>query len=56
MLNEISQFDKDKYCMISLVMESKKYEELLNITKEKQTHRQRVQSSGCQLEGEVIQG
>ena len=41
MLNEISQFDKDKYCMISLVMESKKYEELLNITKEKQTHRSR---------------
>ena len=27
-------------------MESKKYEELLNITKEKQTHRSREQSDG----------
>ena len=35
MLSEISQTEKDKYCMISHV-ESKKYNKLVNITKKKQ--------------------
>ena len=36
MLSEISQTEKDKYCMISRV-ESKKYNKLVNIIRKKQT-------------------
>ena len=35
MLSEISQTEKDKYCMILLNVESKKYNELVSITKKK---------------------
>ena len=52
MLSEISQREKDKYCMISLICESKKYNKLVNITKKKLTHRYREQTSGYQW-GEV---
>ena len=48
-LSEISQTKKDKNCMISLNMESKKYNKLVNIAK-KQTHRYREQTSDYQLE------
>ena len=48
MLSEISQTKKDKYCVISLNVESKKYNKLVNITKKKQTHRYREQTSGYQ--------
>ena len=49
MLSEISQTEKDKYCMISLICgNSKKYNKLGNITKKKQTHRYREQISGYQ--------
>ena len=44
MLSEISQTEKDKYCMISLILESKKYKKLVNITKK--SHRHREQTSG----------
>ena len=40
MLSEISQTEEDKYC-ISLFVESKKYNKLVNITKMKQTHGQK---------------
>ena len=48
MLSEISQTEKDKYCMISLIMESKKYSQLMNRTKKKETHRYKEQTSGYQ--------
>ena len=51
MLNEISQTEKDKYCMIWLNVESKKYNKLVNITKKKHTHRYRKQTSGYQWGG-----
>ena len=56
MLSEISQREKDKY---HLHVESKKYNKLVNITKKKQTHGYREQTSGYQWGegGEVaIQG
>ena len=33
MLSEISQTEKDKYCMIFLYVDSKKYNKLVNVTK-----------------------
>ena len=42
MLSEISQTEKDKYCMISLICE------IVNKTKKKRTHRYREQTSGYQ--------
>ena len=48
MLSEISQTEKDKYCMIHLYVKSKKYNKLVNITKKKQAHRYREQTSGYQ--------
>ena len=44
MVSEISQTEKDKYSMLSLILESKN--KLVNITKQKQTHRYREQTSG----------
>ena len=44
MLSEISQTEKDKNCEISVL--SEKYNKLVNITKKKQTHRYREQTSG----------
>ena len=38
-LSEISQIEKDKYCMISLICGIYKYNKVVNITKKKQTHR-----------------
>ena len=42
----ISQIKKDKYLWHHLRVESKKYNKLVNITKKKQTHRYREQTSG----------
>ena len=47
MLSERSQTEKDKYYMISLIYEIQKIK-LVNITKKKQTHRHREQTSGYQ--------
>ena len=47
MLSEISQTEKDKYCMM-LHVESKKYNKLVNITWKKQTHRYREQTGDYQ--------
>ena len=52
MLSEISQIEKDKYFMILIIcgIETKIR---TNITKQKQSHRYREQTSGCQKgEGE----
>ena len=38
--------EKDKYCMIHLHVESKKYNKLMNITKKKQTYRYVEETSG----------
>ena len=46
MLSEISQIEKDKYCMISLICGIYKYNKVVNITKKKQTHRYREQTRG----------
>ena len=48
MLSEISQTDKDKFCMISHMWNAKKYNKLVNKTKKQQTHRYREQTSGYQ--------
>jgi len=40
--------EKDNYCMITLCGESKKYNKVMNITKKRQTHRYREQTSGYQ--------
>ena len=54
-LSEITETDKDKYWMIHLHVESKKYNKLVNIEyinyqKQKQTRRYREQTSGYQQE------
>ena len=43
--------EKDKYYMISLTVESKKYNKQVNITKKKHTHRYRKKISGFQWGG-----
>ena len=53
MLSEISQTEKDKYCVITYMWNkvsliSKKYNKLVNIAKQKQTHSYRKQTSGHQ--------
>ena len=45
LLSEISQTEKNRYCMISLLCGIEKYK-LVNITKKKQTHKYREQTSG----------
>ena len=46
-LSEVSQKEKDKYCMISLICGILKIQ-LVKITKKKQTHKYREQTSGYQ--------
>ena len=50
MLSEISQTEKDKYYVFSYV-EYKKYNKLVTMTKMKQIHRCREQTSGYQSGG-----
>ena len=48
MLTEISQTEKDKYCMILLICGIWKYNKVMNKTKKKLTYRYREQTSGYQ--------
>ena len=48
--SEINQTEEEKYCVISLV-ESKKCNKLVNITRKKQNHRDREQTSCHQCGG-----
>ena len=48
MISEISQTEKDNTVCNYLYVESKKYNELVNIAKREQTHRYRGQTSGYQ--------
>ena len=49
MLSEISQIEKDKYCILSLKCGTEKIKQR-TITKQKQTRRCREQTDGSQLE------
>ena len=48
MLSEISQTERQILYGITYYVESKMYNKLVNITKKKQSHRYREQTSGCQ--------
>ena len=50
-ISELSQTKKDKYCTVwyHLYVESKKYNDLVNEAKKKQTHRYRENTSGYQV-------
>ena len=48
MLCEISQTEKVKYCMISLICEILKIQQTSEYNKTRQTHRYREQTSGYQ--------
>ena len=49
MLSEMSQRKTNTYCMLSLMLWNlKEYSKLVNVTKRKQTHRYREQTSGYQ--------
>ena len=50
-LNEVSQAENERYCMVSLVCNIKKYNRQVNITKKKQTLRYREQIIGYWLGG-----
>ena len=50
-LSEVSQKEKDKYYMISLICGILKYEVNEHIYEEKQTHRHREEICGCQEGG-----
>ena len=50
MQSEISQTERDKYGMISLICGIFK-NKINEQSKEKQTHRHREQTDGCQMEG-----
>ena len=47
-LSETGQTEKDKCCMISHICGFYKLQQTIDITKKKQTHRYRKQTSGCQ--------
>ena len=55
-LSEISQTEKDKYHMISLICGIQNMTQMNLSTKQKQTHRHREQTSGCQGGGGVGKG
>lgn len=40
MLSEITQPEKNKYCVISLIREIRKYNQLVDMTEKKQSHRE----------------
>ena len=50
-VSEVSQKEKDKYHMISLMCEIYNMEQMILSTEQKQTHRHREQTGGCQREG-----
>ena len=47
-LSEVSQTKKDKYHMVSLICGTLKKIQVNLLTKQKQTHRHRKQTYGCQ--------
>ena len=54
-LSEVNQKEKDKYHRISLACEIENVAQMNLSTKQKQTHRQREQTCGCQGGGEGIE-
>ena len=46
MLREVSQTEKDRYCMTSLIGETQKHNKLVNVTSKKQTPRYRGKTVG----------
>ena len=48
LLSEVSQKEKDKYHMVSLTCEIQNMAQMNLSTKQKQTHRHREQTCGCQ--------
>ena len=46
MLREVSQTEKDRYCMTSLICETQKHNKLVTVTSEKQTPRYRGKTVG----------
>ena len=46
MLREVSQTEKDRYCMTSLICEMQKHNKLVNVTSKKQTPRYRGKTVG----------
>ena len=52
MLSEISQIEKEKYCMISPICGIQNHNKLMNTTKKKQTHRV-VTSGEREGQGEI---
>ena len=54
MLSEISQKEKDKYCVLSFICRIEKYNKLVNVTKRKQTHRYREQAMVTSGEGGAL--
>ena len=48
MLSEISQAERDKYCMISLILESKKQNKRTNRINQKLNQAYREQTADCQ--------
>ena len=55
-LSEVSQKEKDKYHMISLLCGIQNMTQMNISTKQKQTHRYREQTCGCQGGGGVGEG
>ena len=56
MLSETGQTEKDRYYMISLVWRILKIHKLVNITKTKQSHKNREQASDYQQEEQCSVG
>ena len=55
-LTEVSQTEKDKYHMLSLICGIENMTQMNLSTKQKQTHRRREQTCGCQGGGVVGEG
>ena len=51
MVSKIRQIKKGKDCMISLYVKSKNQNKWTNIAKQKQRHRYREETGGCQRRG-----
>ena len=56
MLNELSHIEKDKYCKISFICESKKIIQMSVYVKQKQTHRHSLWLQTCGYQREAGSG
>ena len=54
MLSEVSQTEKDKYCMLSLICGIQKYNKLVNIAKKVDSHVQRANQGSSEVEGAKV--